>query len=103
MKRIQTGDTVVVIAGRSKGQTGEVLRVVGDDRCVVNGVNIVKKHTKADPNNNVTGGIIEQEASIHISNVMLLNPETQKGDRIGFRDEDGKKVRYFKSNNALVG
>lgn len=103
MKRIKKGDTVVVIAGRSKGQQGEVLNTLENDRCIVSSVNIVKKHQKPNPNAGITGGIVEQEAPIHNSNVMLLNPATQKGDRVGFREEGGKKVRYFKSNNELVG
>lgn len=102
MQRIRKGDQVVVIAGKSKGQQGAVLSLLENDRIVVDGVNLVKKHQKPNPNAGVQGGIIEKEAALHISNVMLLNPETGKGDRVGFREEDGKKVRYFKSNDAVV-
>jgi len=103
MKRIRKGDEVVVIAGRDKGRRGVVTRVVGDDRVVVENVNIVKRHQRPNPARGVPGGIIEMEAPIHVSNVMLWNPATQKGDRVGFRVlGDGRKVRYFKSNNEVV-
>lgn len=102
MQRLKKGDQVIVTAGRSKGQIGAVLSILENDRLVVEGANLVKKHTKGNPQEGITGGIIEKEATIHASNVMLLNPETQKGDRVGFRTEDGKKVRFFKSNNQAV-
>ena len=102
MNRIRKGDQVVVTTGKSKGQQGTVLSFVGEDRVVVDGVNVVKKHQKPNPNAGVEGGIVEQEAPLHISNVMLLNPETGKGDRVGYRVEDGKKARYFKSNGNAV-
>lgn len=102
MQRLKKGDQVIVTAGRSKGQTGAVLQLLDGDRLIVEGANLVKKHTKGNPQAGVTGGIISQEATIHASNVMLLNPETQKGERVGFRDEDGKKVRFFKSTNTVV-
>lgn len=103
MKRIKKGDEVVVIAGRDKGRRGVVLRVLGDDRVVVENVNIVKRHQRPNPAQGVPGGIIEMEAPLHVSNVMLFNPATQKGDRVGVRVlGDGRKVRYFKSNNEVV-
>jgi len=102
MQRLKKADQVIVTAGRSKGQIGAVLSILDNDRLIVEGANIVKKHTKGNPQEGITGGIIEKEAVIHASNVMLLNPETQKGDRVGFRTEDGKKVRFFKSNNQPV-
>ena len=102
MQRLKKGDQVIVTAGRSKGQIGAVLSILENDRLVVEGANLVKKHTKGNPQEGLAGGIIEKEATIHASNVMLLNPETQKGDRVGFRTEDGKKVRFFKSNNQPV-
>ena len=103
MRRIRKGDDVVVIAGKDKGRRGTVLRVLDDERVVVEGVNMIKRHTRPNPTRGVPGGIIEKEASLHISNVMLFNPETQKCDRIGFRTlEDGRKVRYFKSNNEVL-
>lgn len=105
MNRIRTGDNVKVIAGKSKNVIGKVLKVDGE-RVVVEGANMVKKHVKPNPHLNQEGGIISKEASIHISNVALYNPNTQKADKVGFRveEKDGKsiKVRYFKSNNECV-
>jgi large subunit ribosomal protein L24 len=102
MKRIRKGDEVIVIAGKNKGQRGEVLRVLGD-RVVVQNVNLVKRHTKPNPNANQPGGIIEREASIDASNVMLFNPAINKGDRVGFKTlEDGRKVRVFRSSGEVV-
>jgi large subunit ribosomal protein L24 len=102
MKRIKKGDDVIVTAGRSKGQRGHVLRVM-EDRLLVENVNMVKRHTKPDPGRQIPGGIVEKEATIHISNVALFNPATDKGDRIGFRTlEDGRKIRVFKSNGEAV-
>lgn len=104
MRRIRKDDEVVVIAGKDKGRRGKVTRVVEDgERVIVAGVNMIKRHTKPNPARGVAGGIVEREAAIHVSNVMLFNPLTRKGDRIGFRTlEDGRKVRYFKSNNEVV-
>lgn len=102
MKRIRKGDQVIVIAGKHKGQRGEVLRVL-DDRVVVQNVNLVKRHQKPNPAANQPGGIIEREAPIHISNVMLYNPTTKKGDRVGFKIlEDGRKVRFFRSTGEVI-
>ena len=103
MRRIRKGDMVLVIAGRDRGRRGEVLRVPDEDRVVVEGVNMVKRHIKANPQQNRQGGILEQEAALAVSNVRLWNPITKKGDRVGFRVlEDGRKVRYFKSNGEVV-
>ncbi|ABA58771.1 50S ribosomal protein L24 [Nitrosococcus oceani] len=103
MRRVRVGDEVIVTAGRSKGKQGKILRILGDERVIVQDVNMVKRHTRPNPTANKPGGIIEREASIHISNVMLYNPATEKGDRIGFRRlEDGRKVRYFKSNDEII-
>ncbi len=103
MQRIKRGDDVIVIAGRSKGQRGTVLRVLDDDRIVVENVNMVKKHQRPNPAKGETGGIVEKEAPLHVSNVMLFNPQTKKGDRTGFRYlEDGRKVRYFKTTGEVV-
>ncbi|WP_395376919.1 50S ribosomal protein L24 [Marinicella sp. W31] len=102
MNRIKKGDEVIVIAGRSKGQKGTVLRVLSEDRLLVDNVNLVKKHVKPNPQIEEKGGIKTQEAPIHISNVMLFNAVTGKGDRVGFKVEDGKKVRFFKSNDQVV-
>jgi len=103
MQRIRKGDEVIVIAGRSKGQRGHVLRMLGDDRLLVENVNMVKRHTKPDPQRQQPGGIIEREAPIHVSNVMLYNPATDRGDRVGYKVlEDGRKVRVFRSTGEVV-
>ena len=103
MLRIKKGDEVVVISGRDKGKRGTVLRLLPYERAVVENVNIVKRHTKPNPARGVGGGIVEKEASIHVSNIMLYNPQTKQGDRVGVRVlGDGKKVRYFKSNDEVV-
>jgi len=104
MSRIKKGDEVVVIAGKDKGKRGVVLSVLNErDKVIVENVNMIKKHTKGNPQQGTAGGIIEKEAAIHVSNVALWNTVTQKSDRIGFRHlEDGQKVRFFKSNNEVV-
>jgi large subunit ribosomal protein L24 len=103
MERIRKGDEVVVITGKDKGKRGVVLRRVDDSHLVVEGINVVKKHTRPNPIKGVAGGIIDKTMPIDQSNVMLFNPATSKGDRIGIRVRDGKKVRVFKSNDAVVG
>jgi large subunit ribosomal protein L24 len=103
MNRIRKGDEVIVIAGKDKGKRGSVLRVMVDGSVVVTDVNMVKRHTKPNPNRGVSGGIVEKEMPVDASNVMLYNPQTSKGDRIGFRElEDGRKVRFFKSTKEVV-
>ncbi len=103
MKRIKQGDEVVIIAGKDKGRRGNVIRVYDDDRVLVEGVNIARKHQKPNPNAGVPGGIIEKEMPLDISNVMVYNPSAGKGDRIGIRYlADGRKVRYFKSNDEVL-
>ncbi len=103
MKRIKKGDDVIVIAGRSKGVRGQVMSVLDNDRLLVENVNLVKKHTKPNPQQQVQGGIIEKEAPIHASNVMLYNAATNKPDRVSFKTlEDGSKVRVFRSNGEVV-
>tara|TARA_B100001996_G_scaffold353141_1_gene314304 strand:- start:201 stop:518 length:318 start_codon:yes stop_codon:yes gene_type:complete len=103
MNRLKKGDSVIVIAGKDKGKKGEILRIIEPDRLIVSNVNIAKKHVKPNPNKNESGGIIEREMPLHISNVMMFNPITKKGDKIGFKSlEDGKKVRIYKSNNEVV-
>lgn len=102
MNKIKIEDDVIVIAGKDKGKSGKVQKVMDDGRAVVTGINMVKRHTKPNPQAGVAGGIIEREAPIQVSNIALLNPETNKADRVGFRMEGEKKVRFFKSNNALV-
>ena len=103
MKRIRKGDQVVVTTGRDKGRQGTVIRVLEDDTVVIENVNMVKKHQKPNPQQNRPGGIVQKEAPVHVSNVMLLNPATKKGDRVGFKKlDDGRKVRVFKSNGEVV-
>ena len=103
MHRIRKGDRVIVTTGRDKGRQGTVIRVLEDDRVVVENVNMVKKHQKPNPQMGAQGGIIQKEASLHVSNVMLLNPATSKGDRVGYKTlDDGRKVRVFKSNREVV-
>jgi large subunit ribosomal protein L24 len=102
MNKIRKGDEVVVIAGRDKGRRGTVIKVL-DGKVLVENLNMVKRHTKPNPRTNAQGGIIEKEAPIDVSNVMLWNPVAKKGDRVGFRTlADGRKVRFFKSNNEVV-
>jgi len=100
--KLKRDDKVIVIAGKDKGKTGEISSVLANGKVIIKGVNTVKKHQKPNPQAGVAGGIIEQEAPIEVSNVAILNSETGKADRVGFRLEDGKKVRFFKSNNELV-
>ncbi len=104
MRKIRKGDDVVVKVGKDKGKRGTVLHVYPDvDRLVVENVNLVKKHTKPNPQRGISGGIIEKEMPIDVSNVMLYNPQTKKGDRVGFRIlEDGRKVRVFRSTQEVV-
>lgn len=103
MRRIKKGDEVIVIAGKDKGRRGSVLQVFANDRVLVENVNTVKRHTRPNPMKGMDGGIVEKEMPLHVSNVMLFNPATNKGDRVGIKTlEDGKKVRYFKSNGEVV-
>ena len=104
MRKIKKGDNVVVIAGRDKGKRGSVTQIVDDEHVVVAGVNQVKKHMRPNPMKNQQGGIVTKEIPIHVSNVAVYNPVTQKADRIGFRTlNDGRKVRFFKSNGEVLG
>ena len=103
MHRIRKGDQVVVLTGKDRGKRGTVLRVLENDRVVVENVNVVKRHTRPNPMRGAQGGIVEKEMPIHVSNVAVYNPGAKKGDRVGFRTlEDGRKVRYFKSNGEVV-
>jgi large subunit ribosomal protein L24 len=104
MHKIKKGDNVVVIAGRDKGKRGSVVRIVSADYVLVAGVNQVKKHTRPNPMQNQPGGILTKEVPIHVSNVAIYNPVTQKADRIGFRMlNDGRKVRFYKANGEVIG
>jgi large subunit ribosomal protein L24 len=103
MKKLRKGDDVVVITGKDKGRRGQVVNVLPNGKVVVQGVNMAKKHQKPNPNAGVPGGIIEKEMPLQASNVMLFNPATGKGDRVGIKTlEDNRKVRFFKSNGEVV-
>lgn len=103
MQRIRKGDEVVVLSGRDKGKRGMVLRRVDADHVVVEGVNRVKKHQRPNPMKGVTGGIVDKDLPVHVSNVALFNPATKKGERIGVKTlQDGRKVRVFKGNGEQV-
>ena len=102
MNRIRKGDQVVVISGKDKGKRGDVVRVAGD-KVVVSNINVIKRHTKPNPQAGQPGGVIEREAPIHISNVMLFNPASGKGERVGIKVlEDGRKLRVFRSSGEAV-
>ena len=103
MAKIRKGDDVIVRAGKDKGKSGRVTKILKDNKVLVEGINQVKKNQKPNPNAGVSGGIIVKDMPINISNIGLYNPETKKADRVGFKFlEDGKKVRYFKSTNEVV-
>ncbi|HAD38260.1 MAG TPA: 50S ribosomal protein L24 [Gammaproteobacteria bacterium] len=103
MSKIRKGDDVVVLSGRDKGKRGTVLQIIEHSRVLVDNVNVIKKHVKPNPNRGETGGIIEKEAPIQLSNVALFNPNTNKADRVGYRVlEDGRKVRVFKSDGEVA-
>ena len=106
MNKIIKGDQVVVIAGKDKGKQGQVVRVLGG-KVVVEGVNVVKRHQKPNPMRGIEGGIVSKEMPLHISNVAILNPETNKADRVGIKliENEGKvkRVRFFKSNGSVIG
>ena len=102
MRKIKKDDEVVVIAGRDKGKRGDVVQVLDDGRLIVAGVNIVKKHQRANPNLGQQGGIVDREAPIDRSNVAIWNAEAERADRVGIREEDGKRVRFFKSTDKVI-
>ena len=103
MRKIRKGDDVIILTGKDKGKRGAVLRVIDDERVVVENCNMYKKSVKPNPNAGETGGLVDREMPMHISNVALFNPATKKADRIRFKTlEDGRKVRVFKSNNEVV-
>ena len=102
MAKIKRDDQVVVLTGKDKGKRGTVRQVLDDNRVVVTGVNMIKKHTKPNPQAGVAGGIVEQEAPIQASNLAVYNAKSGKGERVGYRVEDGKKVRVFKPSGDLV-
>src|ERR671939_510497 len=103
MAKIRKGDDVIVITGRDRGKRGPVLRVIDSEHVIVEGANRVKKHQRPNPMKGITGGIVEKELPLHVSNVALFNPATKKADRSGIRTlEDGRRVRFFKSNGEVV-
>jgi large subunit ribosomal protein L24 len=103
MRKIRKGDDVVVTTGRDKGKRGTVLRVLDAEHVLVEGANKVKKHQRPNPMKGVTGGIVDQEMPLHVSNIAIFNPQTKKADRIGVRVlEDGKRVRFYKSNGEVL-
>jgi len=103
MRKLRSNDEVIVIAGKDKGKRGTVTRLVGDRKVIVSGVNMVKRHTKPNPNMGQPGGIVEREAAIDISNIAIFNPQTNKADRVGIKiSEDGGKSRIFKSNDQEI-
>ena len=103
MNKLKKGDDVLVVTGKDKGKRGSILVLGADDRVLVEGVNKVKKHTRPNPMKGTTGGISEKEMPIHISNIAIFNPATQKADRVGIKKlEDGRKVRFFKSNGEMI-
>ena len=103
MRKLKKDDQVIVITGKDKGKRGSIQQVLDDNRVVVAGVNVIKKHTKANPQAGIQGGIIEREAPIDVSNIAIYNPKTSKADRVGFKEQDGKKVRVYKSNGDVIG
>ena len=103
MLKIKRDDEVIVLAGKDKGKRGKVRRVLDNNKLIVAGVNMVKKHTRPNPQEGVAGGIVEKEAPIQVSNVAIFNPATGKADRVGFKVEDGNKVRIFKSSGEAIG
>jgi large subunit ribosomal protein L24 len=103
MRKLKKGDSVMIIAGKDKGKTGSILRFVGVDRVVVQGINSIKKHEKPNPSKGITGGIIAKEASVHISNVAIYNYVSKKADKVGFMiDDDKNKYRVFKSTGESI-
>ena len=101
--KVRLNDEVVILAGKDKGKSGKITKVLtAEGKVFVEGINLIKKHQKPVPQLQQPGGIVEKEAAINVSNVAIKNPASGKADRVGFRIEDGKKVRFFKSNNELV-
>ena len=100
--KIKRDDEVVILAGKDKGKRGKVRKVLTDNRVIVTGVNMIKKHTRPNPQAGVAGGIVEREAPIQVSNVAIFNPESNKADRVGFRVDGDTKVRIFKSTGEVI-
>ena len=102
MLKIKSDDEVIILAGKDKGKRGKVRKVLDNDKLIVSGVNMIKKHTKPNPQAGVAGGIVESEAPIQLSNVAIFNPSTNKADRVGFKTEGDQKVRIYKSNGEVI-
>jgi len=102
MLKIKSDDEVIILAGKDKGKRGKVRKVLDNDKVIVSGVNMVKKHTKPNPQAGVAGGIVEKEAPIQVSNVAIFNPDSNKADRVGFKVEGDSKVRIFKSSGEVI-
>ena len=102
MRKIIKGDEVIVLTGKDKGKRGSIQRLVDESRVLVSGINMIKKHQKGNPQAGVAGGIVEKEAPIQLSNVAIYNSSTNKADRVGFKIEEGKKSRIFKSNGEAI-
>jgi len=103
MKKIKQNDDVIVIAGKDKGKRGTVIKVVNDERVIVENINMAKRHTKPNPNKSIAGGIVSKEMPLNISNIALYNPASKKAGRVGIRTlDDGRKVRFFKSDNEVI-
>lgn len=103
MNKIRTGDQVIVTAGKDKGKQGSIIKILSNGRCYVSGVQMVKRHTKPNPNAGIAGGVVEKEASIDMSNISIYNSSTKKADKIGIKLlEDGTKVRFFRSSGKEI-
>jgi large subunit ribosomal protein L24 len=102
MLKIKRDDEVVILAGKDKGKRGKVRKVLDNDKLIVSGVNMIKKHTRPNPQEGVAGGIVEKEAPIQVSNVAIFNPETSKADRVGFKVDGESKIRVFKSSGEAI-
>ncbi|AAM68037.1 50S ribosomal protein L24 [Buchnera aphidicola] len=100
--KLRRNDEIIILTGKDKGKKGIIKNILSSNKAIVNGLNLVKKHQKPLPSQNKNGGILEKEAPIQISNIAIFNPELKKADRIGFRFEEGKKVRFFKSNKKTI-
>lgn len=100
--KLRRNDKVIILTGKDKGKTGVIKNVLSLHKVIINGLNLIKKHQKPVPSQNKSGGILEKESPIHISNIAIFNPESKKSDRVGFRFEEGKKVRFFKSNRKTI-
>ena len=103
MNKIKTGDSVIVIAGKDKGKQGSITKILGNGRCFVSGIQMVKRHTKPNPQAGIAGGVVEQEASINVSNISIFNPSSKKADKVSIKIlEDGSKVRVFRSSGEEI-